>query len=588
MALKIHYNKKQLKNETMKSFWIVICCFFFLKSIDSMAQSGTKTIVLSDSLDAYYPLALEISNNENIEIIHELKDLKTITPNFLLWVISPENLTEKALVEYALFINKTMFNISMGIISGRNINDARYLWENRNYKPSNKFAIFNGTNESNSIKAKILEYTNNNIDTLILNSSNLKTALSALDYIQVSLHGAARSWFDEHSKFDFKYNELPALRKCVIQSHACNNFRPWIENSIAFECVNKGAIAFSGFVYSPISGSKIGEYDGLNFRYTWHEFPIGTIVQLQNAASLRTYAKFPHYFILGDPRLSFNTKPPYNIYQDSTIGDRRIIKLKNAMIGFLPVKITGGGDFEFIKISHGLKHSKNDLFFNKNIESINHNDDKYVLFKNTYSSVTIEMRKRVPFLWKIQDTTTGFIDSSIVSHQYPGFNIVIGGIFLILIAIKFFRGKIIKSNIFKSFIISLIGLGIIGILYMLRWNNISITSKQIEFNILSFIMDWFLLFSGILIYFNSKSLVNRFLASAIPFLHIYLFAFISLSLPLIRQILLKSTDKIDIVKSGYPLSTLLIEGIVGTILLFIILENINKKINQRRRIINST
>jgi hypothetical protein len=462
-----------------KNIWIVICCFFFLKSIDSIAQSGTKIIVLSDSLDAYYSLALEISNNENIKIIHQLRDIKTITPNFLLWVISPENLTEKALIEYALFQNETVSNILMGIISGKNINDARYLWENRNYKPSNKYAIFNGTNVSNSIKAKILKCNNDNFDTIILNNSNIEKTLSESDYIQVSLHGAARSWFDEQSRFVFKYNEIPALRKCVIQSHACNNFSPWIEHSIAFECISKGAIAFSGFVYSPISGSKIGEYDGLNFRFTWDEFPIGAIVQIQNAAALRTYAKFPHYFILGDPRLSFNINPPYDIYQDSIIGDRRIIKLKNAMTGFLPVKITDGVNYEFINISNGIKHFKNDMFFNKNIESINHNGDKYVLFKNTFSSVTIELRKRVPFLYKIQDTTTDFIDSSIVSHQYPGLNIIIGGIFLILIVIKFFRGKIVKSNIFKSLIISLLGLAIIGILYLLRWNSISITSVML-------------------------------------------------------------------------------------------------------------
>jgi hypothetical protein len=528
-------------------------------------------------------LALGISNAENIELIQEPNQINLLNPDFILWVASPKKLTEKKLVEFARLQIEKQINLPIGIISGKNINDARYLWENRNFRPSEQFIIFNGTNKSNQIKPKILRYRNNVFDTLSLNKSDFITGLKNSEYIQVSLHGAARSWFDEQSQFGLKYNELPVLEKCIIQSHACNNFRPWVENSIALECINKGAIVFSGFVYPPISGSKIGEYDGLNFRYTWNEFPIGIIVQLQNSASLRTYAGFPHYFMLGDPRVCFNGHPPYEIYHDSLVKNGRLIKLRNAKIGFLPVKITNGADYEFINISNKIKHSSNDLFFNKHIESINIGDDKYVLFENTSDVVNIELKEPVPLFWKVKDTALDFIDTIIVSHQYSGFSIIIGGLFLVLIIVGFIRGRTTKLIALRSVVISLLGIILIGIFYLIRWDSISVTSKEMDFNVFSFVIDWFLLFSGILFFLKSKSPFNKLWASTIPFLAAYLFTIISLILAFIKQVLLKGNGGIDIMKSGYPGNIMLIESILGTLIFFIILRFIDRIIKQNEK-----
>jgi hypothetical protein len=558
----------------MKNKWIIAFVLLILFQIDSYGQS--EVIILSDSIDAYFPLAVEISQKENLKIIQNIEDVQNHRPDYILWIISPANLTENRLVKCAQAQTEN-FNVPIGIISGKTIEDAKYLWDNKDYKPEGVFSIFNGTNKSNLVKAKILKLNNEYTDTLILNKANLKESLLNSAYIQISLHGAPRSWFDEHSKFSFEYNLLPDLQKSVIQSHTCNNFRPWIENSIALECINKGAIAFSGFIYSPISGTKIGEYDGLNFQYTWDDFTIGTVVQIQNNAANRTYAKFPHYFMLGDPRVSFNSKPPYSIIQDSVIGDKRIIKLSDAMIGFLPVKITNGSDYRFLKISNGISHSDNKIFFNNHIESLNLNDDKYILFENNNDIVTIEMKKYVPIIWKIKDTICGFIDSSIVSHQYGDINIIIGLIFFIVLFVKLLRRKIVKTSLLKGFILSLLFAFLIGAVYFFRWSNISTTSKLIELNYVSFGFDWFLLFAGVTIYFNSKSTRGKILALLIPFSPIYLFAIITYSLPLIRLIVLNGITKIEIMKTGYPANLGLIEGVIGTVLIYIILRIAERK-----------
>lgn len=565
----------------MKKIWTILICLFSLHPIDIIAQSGGKTVILSDSLDPYYPLALEISNAENIEIFQEQSQMNRLNPDFILWVASPGKLTEKNLAGLAQSRHEKQINIPIGIISGKKINDARYLWENRNFKPNEQFVIFNGTSESNRIAPKILKYRYNTFDTLVLNKSNFINELKNAEYLQVSLHGAPRSWFDEQSKFEIKYNELPALKKCVIQSLACNNFRPWVENSIALESINKGAILFSGFIYSPISGSKIGGYDGLNFRYTWDEFPVGTIVQIQNQASLRTYARFPHYFMFGDPRMAFNDRPPYDVYYDSTINDRRVIKLKNAKTGFLPVKISEGENYDFISISGKIKHSSNDLFFDKRIECIDLNGNKYVLFENTSDSVTIELSKTAPLLWTIKEIILDFIDTTISLHQYTGLNIILGGLFLVLMVTGFLRGRITKSHVLRGAVISLLMATLIGALCLIRWNNINITSKELDFNVFLFVIDWFLLFSGALLFLRAKSGLSKIGASAVPFLPGYLFAIVfSLIIPALEFITQIGNERIDFMKSGYPGNVMLVEAILGSLVFFIILSIIERVIKR--------
>ena len=571
----------------MKRYRIFKICFFLFISINICAQSAKNTIVLSDSLDSYYDLAIEISKNENYSIIHDFNQISSSNPDFILWIASPNQLTEKKLVEFALYKLENQIYVPIGIISGKNIDDARYLWSNRNFRPNGKFVIFNGTNKSNQIEPKILKYDNYEFDTLTLNKQNFTEELASSEYIQISLHGAARSWFNEKSHFEFKFNELPDLKKTVIQSHACNNFRPWVNNSIALKSIEKGAISFSGFIYSPISGSKIGEYDGLNFRYTWNEFPIGVIIEIQNRASLRSYAKFGHNFILGDPRISFNEQPPYEVIEDNSTQKERLIKLRNAKEGFLPVKIDNGADYRFISISDNIKHSSDDLFFNKNIECVNIDGDKFILFNNTSNSVDIKLLKKTPLLWKIKDTVMDFIDTSIVSHQYTGFNILIGVVFLVLIIIGLLRRKTNKSVLIQSFTISLPFIAIIGFITIIRWNNYSITSKIIEFNEFSFVTDWFLLFSGILYFLKTKTVFKRILTSVIPFLSGYVFVTISLILPLVKQIALKGNERIDIMKFGYPNINILIEVILGTIVFFVLLKIIDKVLKQNEQKISA-
>jgi hypothetical protein len=96
-----------------------------------------------------------------------------------------------------------------------------------------------------------------------------------------------------------------------VGTGSCQTLRPWKEGSIARSFIDRGAAAYSGFVFSPNGGYLVGEFDGLPYRYTWPDFPIGHAVQVQNRGTLQGFARFAYQFLLGDPRTALPPEPPY-------------------------------------------------------------------------------------------------------------------------------------------------------------------------------------------------------------------------------------------------------------------------------------
>lgn len=278
--------------------------FFFLLMIFIVSVTGTtafaagddpfsKTVILSSPNDPYYTLAEEISEAERVPIFQTLEDAAEAGPVFLLWVIAPGNLSESVLMDFSAKLKEFEASISVGIISGKTIEDARGLWKGPTQVPSGDYAIINGTKE-NKIEPQIIsggEGQNGNTE---LTMDNILTALQCSDAVQISLEGAAGSWFDQSLGITIKSENIPELDGCIIQNYGCSTFKPWAENSIALECISKGAAAYCGFVYSSVAGTRFGDYIDISTVYTWDKFPLGHLVQLQNHAAMQSYADMPH------------------------------------------------------------------------------------------------------------------------------------------------------------------------------------------------------------------------------------------------------------------------------------------------------
>jgi hypothetical protein len=122
-------------------------------------ETISETAILSSLNDPYYALAEEISETEGISIYQTLEDAAEAKPVFLLWVAAPENLSESVLMDFSAKLKNLDSSISVGIISGQTIEDARGLWRGSTQVPVSEYSIVNGTKE-NKIEPQIISGSN--------------------------------------------------------------------------------------------------------------------------------------------------------------------------------------------------------------------------------------------------------------------------------------------------------------------------------------------------------------------------------------------------------------------------------------------
>ncbi|NIQ59356.1 MAG: hypothetical protein GWN71_40220, partial [Gammaproteobacteria bacterium] len=113
-----------------------------------------------------------------------------------------------------------------------------------------------------------------------LTPETFRAALDRSGYVTFAGHGGP-GYLRLDDETTVRAGDLPALSGAVVTTAACNTFRPWSDGSIATAFVDRGAMAYAGFAYSPVAGYLLGVYEGLPLRHSWPDFPIGRIVRVQ-------------------------------------------------------------------------------------------------------------------------------------------------------------------------------------------------------------------------------------------------------------------------------------------------------------------
>jgi len=276
------------------------------------AQEVKDTLILADPTDPYYPLAGEIAGAESLPVVHTLDQVMSQQPAFLLWVVSPDHLSDQVMIEFGLAMRGRSRAISTGIISGTTLQDARALWQRSAEAKGEWVVAVNAANPSGNIQADIADLSGEGAVHHPLTKANLIQSLQRTDYLTFTGHGSGR-YLRLDDDTTLRAGDLTALPPLVVATGSCNTFRPWEDNSIALAFARRGAAAYAGFAYSPNEGYLMGEFEGLPFRYTWPDFPIGHAVQAQNRGTLQGFASLPYYFLLGDPRTSLQDEAPYRL-----------------------------------------------------------------------------------------------------------------------------------------------------------------------------------------------------------------------------------------------------------------------------------
>jgi hypothetical protein len=381
-----------------------------------------RTLVLSDSSDSYYPLALEISRRERIALVHSLEEIIESGPSFVLWVLSPSGYSEASLTTAGANLLKRGAPAGWGIITGSTLEEARRLY-GRSLSGADVYCYVDAP------RLMIVVHRSGSVDTGPLDIENLSDVLRHAGYLFFSGHGGGSYWrLDEETLLTA--GDIPQLPPLAVTTGACQTFLLWLERPIALGFIDRGAACYSGFLFSPAPYYLFGYPDGFPLRHTWPGFPVGFVVRMQNGATLQSFARFPFYFLLGDPRLAFLQSEPYRLVEDRMMGGVRLLRFADAPAGYLPVRIAGGAGYRFVEVVGVASAGDEDFFYNSKLQTMNFGGDKLLLFAHGGGDFTVRLHVREPFMWYAGDLVTDALDHALVYLPQTG-----GKIFFIVVAV---------------------------------------------------------------------------------------------------------------------------------------------------------
>lgn len=483
-------------------------------------DDAPETVVIADPADPYYPLAEEIAAREGAPLRHSLAEASAAA--YALWVVSPARLSDQTMVDLGRHLLGDDPGPAMGIITGSTIDLARDLWQRAGQAGAVTAAAVTAANPSAGTEARIARLDGDRWTAKPLTLAELVATLRAADLLTFTGHGGA-TYLRLDDDTTLRAADLPALSPIVVGTASCNTLRPWEDDSIALAFVDNGAAAYAGFAYSPNEGYLIGEFDGLPFRYTWPEFPIGRVMQVQGRGALQGFAAFPYYHLLGDPRIALQAAPPYTVLQDEADGATRTLVL-DAPAGVVPVRVAGGARYAYVEATGITATAEGDPLYNSRLQMLDAGEDKFVLVEHEGGELTLRLHERPPALWTVLDPATDALDHALIYAQRNGGDVIglLLGTVALLGALWRLRRRPLAAR--TLWLVGACGLAFAGLhagYAALRLEHVTITSKAVSFGPLPVLATLVLTVASALIACTTRSwrgLVAAMLVALSPYL----------------------------------------------------------------------
>jgi hypothetical protein len=173
--------------------YAILAFLWLLTSGSAVAQTPGRddTLILADPADPYYALAQEIAQREALPIVPTLDETLARDPTFVLWVVSPGFLSDQVMVDFGLALRQRPSAVSVGIISGMTLDDARTLWLRAPQAEAGRVFAANALNPAGNIEAELIEFGQEGRTTQPLSLANLLESLPAAGYFTFSGHGGS-------------------------------------------------------------------------------------------------------------------------------------------------------------------------------------------------------------------------------------------------------------------------------------------------------------------------------------------------------------------------------------------------------------
>lgn len=492
-------------------FLLVCLSAAFIRSQPSLpvaAGPSCELVVLARQDDAYYLLAQEIAAAENVQLAHSLPEALGCSPRFLLWVVSPDRMSDAAMIELSQAMAAHKLQIAPGIITASTLDGARALWQRRISVGGERVYAANAPNPAAHIaQGELLRYAPGAPASQPLTRQNFAQALRSASYLTFTGHGSSRYLrLDESTTFTAA--DLPALHGLAIGTGSCQTLRPWWEGSIALGFIDQGAAAYAGFAFSPNEGYLIGEFDGLPWRYTWPGFTIGQALLVQNRGARQGFAAFPYLFLMGDPRSALRAGPPYRLVEDRREGDARILRYANAPSGVIPVRIAGGAAYRFVAAPGSAAAADGDPFYNSRFQMLDIGADKFILLAHPGGELELRLQAQAPWYWYSLDVLLDALDHTFVFSQQSGGDLLalaFAALSWLWLGWQASRRRLDGRGLRLALSWGM-GFAALQALYvLLRLPQVTVISKALVFSPLSILAAFLLAAAGALVYWQARS-----------------------------------------------------------------------------------
>ncbi len=479
------------------------------------ASPAERSVVLAAPDSPYYTLATEIAAAEGLKPAHSLPEALAEHPVYLLWVATPSELSDPAMIALGQAVKAQPQPVAVGIITGSDLEKARQLWQRAGQARGNTVVVANAASDTANVAAEITQLQGPTQTHLPLSKESLAASLQQADYLVFNGHGSGSGWMiDPADSLKFSAADVPALGPIVVSADSCQTLRPWVEDSLALRFVDQGAALYAGFVYSPIAGYQLGEYGGLVLHYTWPEFTVGEAMLVQQEGYQRGFSNLPFYFALGDPRIALQAGPPYQVLEDKTEGNARVIHFSAAPAGFLPVRIAGGASYSYVQIPGEATADDRDAFYNSQIQMVNIGEDKYILFNHHGGEFTLRLQPRQPLLRLVTNPLLDVLDHSLVFIQQGLAQTMVFILLQSLITLIVLRlnPAPLRRLVWTVGIAGWAAFSLHGLYVILRQPHLTIISKVVKFNPLMLLVTFLAVATGAYLYLTARTSWKKALA----------------------------------------------------------------------------
>jgi hypothetical protein len=508
---------------------IIICWVLAGFIFGESSQLKGDTIILSKEDDPFYPLAIEISKHENIPVVHTVDEVLGKGKEFLLWVISPDFLSDEVIMSFSEKMKYSRNFPSTGIISGANIETAKALY----YRGRCRIEKNSGENLQYISVAyadnyKLLLSRENQIKEIPFTKTNLINIFPTLNVFFYWGHGGS-NYFKIKKSEKLIPREIPGLPGSIIKAGSCNSFRIWRGQSMALQFIEKGADAFFGYSYSPAPFYMFGYFEAPPLINSFKQVPLGHLVHLQNRADLKGFVRIPFLFLLGDPRIFLQPQTPYTLINDREDADdsSRILKYRSMVKGFLPVYIPGGAKYDFLKIEFPEVEKKNAYtyyywedspWYHSKIQTLNFHQDKLILFKLCGEEFLVKLtNKPSSSAFFLSHTLLNGLDYSFIFCMQTGGNLISCLFILILVVcliVSYKKNSLpgLKASLVKGIIAGTIFSLLLLLYTSIRVKHMTIISNAHDFSWITIIAGFFLTALSTALFFRVSKLWKKIIS----------------------------------------------------------------------------